>query len=349
MKKRGLLSIVSAILLGLPAVAQSEVKDSIVIAFDTHTRMVVYGSDRKELAKLSDYDLNRLWKDIALRLDSLPASGGTTQEWVEGKLYLKEGKQHEGKEEGKIIRFNIGGVRFNIGKSYMRVANEDEYCETDTVEVRRPLFRMRRSPRQGVDIKLGLNRYGENKPNGYDASDYDLRTGGSRFVSVGIVRSLPIAKGRKSGLFMDLGLDVSWYNLMFEGNEVIRRETDNIIFQPLVDQRNEEIQLRKNKLVAPYVNLSLMPTVGFAGSVVSHISGGVYGGYRLGGYHKSKSEAGHKERMKSGFFMEEFRTGVALELGIRNFPDLFVNYDLNGLFEEGRGPQVRMLSFGIRL
>ena len=53
--------------------------------------------------------------------------------------------------------------------------------------------------------------------------------------------------------------------------------------------------------------------------------------------------------MKSTYSLNNFRYGLTAEVDFRNAPTFFVNYDLNPLFRAGQGPQVRGLSFGVRL
>lgn len=349
------------IMAGGPAAAQRALKDSVIISFNEQTKMVIYGTDRKEIEKLSQYDFNRLIKDVLSRLDSVSTAKGVSRDWVDGEMYLKKDSARE-EDKGYRAPKKQGGGESRLGqregeqeqvvvKVTRATDGETDSTEsvTDSVFVRHPRKYVRRSPRQGIDFRLGLNTYGEKLANGYNQDDFDLRPGRSRYVSLGIIRSFPVVKGRKNSFFMDLGIDVSWYNLMFEGDEVIRKENSGVVFTKLIDSEGREISLKKSKLVAPFVNLSMMPTFTFAGSVISHVSGGMYAGYRIGGYHKSKAVTGDKERVSSDFHMQDLRYGVAFELGIRSFPDLFVNYDINKLFEQAKGPQVRMLSFGLKM
>ncbi len=321
---------------GVSATAQPTLKDSVIISFNEQTKMVIYGTDRKEIEKLSQYDFNRLIKDVLSRLDSVSPANGVSKDWVDGEIYLKKDSAREEEKGYRAPKKESGGES--------RLGHREGEEETG-----HPRKYVRRSPRQGIDFRLGLNTYGEKILNGYDADEFDLRPGASRYISLGIVRSFPVVKGRKNNFFMDLGIDVSWYNLMFEGNEVIRKENSGVVFTNLIDNRGREVNLKKSKLVAPYVNLSMMPTFTFAGSVISHVSGGMYAGYRIGGYHKSKAYGGDKERVSSDFHMQDLRYGLAFELGVRSFPDLFVNYDINKLFDSAKGPQVRMLSFGLKM
>jgi hypothetical protein len=74
---------------GGTATAQSSLKDSVIISFNEQTRMVIYGTDRKEIAKLSQYDFNRLIRDVLQKLDSVTPGDTLSVDWVDGKRYLK--------------------------------------------------------------------------------------------------------------------------------------------------------------------------------------------------------------------------------------------------------------------
>lgn len=349
-------------LVGASAGAQSALRDSVIISFDEQTRMVIYSTDRNEIRKLSQYDLNKLIRDVLSKLDSVSPGNGVSKDWVDGNNYLKEdsakpagrlelapprtpkkdkvrGIDAAGSEERSALN---GSVPDEEGREYSEMIS-------DTVGVRSTRLWARRSPRQGIDLKIGLNTYAAKSAEGYDLNKMDLRSGASRFVNVGIVRSVPVLRGGEASFFMDLGLDISWYNLMFEGNQVIRKEDEGIVFTTLNEAGGREVSLKKNKLVAPHIDLSMMPTVTFAGSVVSHLSMGGYLGYRVGGYQVSRAYGERRIKRNRDYHMRDVRYGVAFELGIRSFPDLFVNYDLNGFFEPGKGPQVRMVSFGLKM
>lgn len=47
-----------------------------------------------------------------------------------------------------------------------------------------------------------------------------------------------------------------------------------------------------------------------------------------------------------GFFVNDFRYGARLQIGIDSF-DMFMTYDFNELFEDGRGPQLNPITIGV--
>ncbi|SDE73479.1 hypothetical protein SAMN04487996_106340 [Dyadobacter soli] len=335
-------------------------KDSIIVTFGDKTRLIIYGENRQELEKIMKYDLNALLKDLKVRLDSTQADTTFLREEFDGNKYLKNPGEANEKDYLRIglrgIHIKDGDTRVSIDGKGVEVKDGDEVVSSDST-YRRVGKRFHRrswggsSPRKGFNIALGLNTYGTNETTaGFNKSDYDLKPFGSRYVSLGYVASANVVRGKDARLTLDFGVDFSWYNMMYDGNNTIIKTDDAVEFVPVVDDNKQEVEVRKSKLVVPYVNLSIMPTLSFSRSFISYISAGAYGGYRLGSYTKVR-KVGTKDvdHDRRNFYIEDLRYGLAAEIGIRNFPDFFVNYDLNNLFEANRGPSVRMLSFGVRL
>jgi hypothetical protein len=346
---------------------RSEVKtpnDSIIVRFGNKTRMVIYGENKKELEKILKYDLNALLKDLKIRLDSTQQDTTLIVEEFSGSDYLKN-KPDLG-DDKNYVRIGGRGLRIKNGNKSVSIDHESveisEDNDTGSFNYEK-LGRAARmyvpswgsSPRKGFNVSLGLNTYGSNTPmalgsNPLAVSMPDLKPFGSRYISLGYVASTTIARGQKTRVHMDFGIDFSWYNLMFEDNIKIVKGQDAVSFQRVLDDQGNEIRFKKSKFTVPYVNLTFMPTLSFRRSFVSHISAGVYGGYRLGSYSKTVEEGSKDKKFdRVNFFANDVRYGLGFELGIRRFPDLFVNYDLNNLYDANRGPEVRMLSFGIKL
>ncbi|WP_254562901.1 hypothetical protein [Dyadobacter diqingensis] len=338
--------------------------DSIIVRFGNKTRMVIYGENKKELEKILKYDLNALLKDLKVRLDSTQQDTTLIVEEFSGDDYLKN-KPDLG-DDKNYVRIGRRGLQIKNGNKRVAVNDDDVDVSDDNngnfnygrigqaAKAYVPTWGS--SPRKGFNIGLGLNTYGSNTPmtlsSGAVNEMPDLKPFASRYISLGYIASTTIARGQKARLSFDFGIDFSWYNLMFEGNKKIVKSPDGIVrFEPLMDEQgNNEIALKKNKYVLPFVNLSFMPTLSFRRSFISHITAGVYGGYRLGSYSKIVAEGSKDKKFdRVNFFANDVRYGVGFELGIRRFPDLFVNYDLNELYETNHGPAVKMLSFGIKL
>ncbi|MCF0042271.1 hypothetical protein [Dyadobacter fanqingshengii] len=332
-------------------------KDSIIVTFGNRTRLIIYGENRKELDKIMQYDLNTLLKDLKIKLDSSSSDTTYLREEINGTKYLKDKSNDE-----DYVRIGLRGIHIKDGDTEVTInakgveVNDDGDTVTTDSNYRRTGKRFYRSgggssPRKGFNIALGLNTYGTNEATqGYNKEDYDLKPFGSRYLSLGYIASTTIVKGKNARLHLDFGVDFSWYNLMFDGNNTIEKDSLKVDFTPVTDEDGNVVNMKKTKLVVPYVNLSLMPTLSFSRSFISYISAGVYGGYRLGSYTKLRREGSKDvDHVRQNFYIEDLRYGFAAELGIRNFPDFFVSYDFNNLYEAGKGPSVRMLSFGVRL
>lgn len=334
-------------------------KDSIILTFGNKTRLIIYGESREELDKVMKYDLNALLRDLKTKLDSSGRDTTFLAEEIDGKKYRTN------QNDSDYVRIGLRGVHVKEGTTEVKIDADGVSVKDDTdndSEYRRtgansgPGKKFYRSspgssPRKGFTFALGLNAYGKNETTtGYNKESYDLKPFGSRYISLGYIASTRIARGKNASLHLDFGADFSWYNLMFDGNNTVKKDSGFVYFDPLRDTNGDEIQLKKSKLVVPNVNLSLMPTLSFRRSFISHLSAGVYGGYRLGSYTKTQAEGSKdKDHVRTNFYVSDFRYGLAAEIGFRNFVDLFVNYDLNNLYEDGRGPKIRMISFGIRL
>ena len=75
----------------------------------------------------------------------------------------------------------------------------------------------------------------------------------------------------------------------------------------------------------------------------------MYGGYRLASYTKQVFDDGDRERKQinhDNFYLNNLRYGVRFQFGVFD-TDFFINYDLNDLFREGKGPELNAYSFGI--
>jgi hypothetical protein len=261
----------------------------------------------------------------------------------------------------KEVSVGLGGVVVKDGKDEVRVGWNGVYVNDGGKETSIMLGdsakRNRRdrefSSRSGFNIYFGFNAFTNTSSigGGYNAKDFELSPFGSRYFGFGWTRSGTISKGTNAAFKISYGLEVSWYNFMFENNNYLVKNTNEIGFRNYADAQGNVIPLCRNKLTVANINIPVMPYVAFKkSSTITYIAAGGYVGYRLDSYTKTKEEdSGKKEWNHGSFFLNNLRYGLAFELGLKNFPDLFVNYDLNNMFQDGRGPKVGGISFGIRL
>jgi hypothetical protein len=197
----------------------------------------------------------------------------------------------------------------------------------------------------GFNFYLGINTLDTRADQVYDLDSYALRPFGSRYVSMGWIRSADLTKGANTRLKFALGLNFSWYNFMLENNNVWTKTPTRIELLPAANS------LKKSKLTSSYIEVPFIPYLSFKNSkMFDYIGVGGYLSYRLSSHTKTKtSSRGKKDHEYGNFYLTDFRQGMTVQLGLHNFPDLFLNYDFNNLFRPAKGPEVRAISFGIRL
>ena len=147
-------------------------------------------------------------------------------------------------------------------------------------------------------------------------------------------------------------LGVDWYNFKFEDPALVAVKSPQGIefvnYREMIE--NPEAVPTKSKISASYATLSLVPTLRTNNGKM-RIGAGGYAGYRLGGRGKFVYDLDgekNKDFTKSNMYVANFRYGVRGEIGIGDVT-LFLNYDLNNLFEDQRGPEFRAMSFGVRI
>lgn len=215
----------------------------------------------------------------------------------------------------------------------------------------------------GFNIDLGINNYLEDGGDVQSNSAYAVKPWGSWYVALKSVNDTHIS----GPLHLYWGGDISWYNFKFQDESTrIFEGPDQVEF---VSADVTGLDPVKSKLTAAYVNASIVPMIQFGQQSRGHhhhdffdfndwddnrgfrIGIGAYAGYRIASYSKFVAkENGDREKNKDkeGFYLNNFRYGVRLQAGFRN-ADFFVNYDLNELFAENRGPKLNAFSFGVVL
>ena len=211
------------------------------------------------------------------------------------------------------------------------------------------------------NIEMGLNTW-----HGFGDVNYSVKPWGSWYFGLGSVNKTQL----KNSLFLEWGSGLSWYNWKLEdpSYQIIKTTTQLELAQPA---NINEINPIKSKLVASYLNVSLVPLFDFSqGSrkVVVKQTGnlkliksknrglrigiGGYLGYRMYGrskyVYKEGNKLRNKEKENGNFYLSNVRYGLRGRVGWKGM-DIFVNYDLNQVFTSGVGPELNALSFGIIL
>ena len=225
----------------------------------------------------------------------------------------------------------------------------------DSTKLKRPNL----YSRKGLNFYLGLNALTGVEPElavPYPGAppyvpNFTLNPMGSRYASIEIARFITLSEGKRSAFRLGYGLEIDWYNFMFDHNRIATKGPNGVQFATYYSAPGKEIALSKNKMSVSYLTLPIMPHFTFdKKSAVQMIAIGGYVSYRIDTWTKAVEEqSGNLRKETTNLYVNPFRYGLRAEFALRHFPDLFFSYDLSPIFELGKGPEMRGLAFGIRL
>ena len=268
-----------------------------------------------------------------------------------------------GKEE---VRVGLDGIHVNEGNEETHVTWDGVYHREgnevtkviwgkDSTKLKRPNL----YSRKGLNFYFGFNALtgGETEiavpyPGAPPyVPNFTLNPTGSRYASIEIARFITLSEGKKSAFRLGYGLEIDWYNFMFDHNKIATKGPNGVQFTTYYAAPGKEIAMSKNKMSVSYLTLPIMPHFAFdKKSAVQMIAIGGYVSYRLDTWTKAiEEESGNLRKETSNLYVNPFRYGLRAEFALRHFPDLFFSYDLSPFFETGKGPEMRGLAFGIRL
>jgi len=371
---------------GVFSLSAKETQDSLLLKIDKRNQTLVGGNDskrtlREELEAAFDKKgivlTDSLWQSIrqAIKTDSDRDSSLSVQignhkvkiainrSTVAGSQSTV-GKNQSGKKEE--VRVGLDGVHVKDGNEETHVTWDGVYHREgkevtkviwgkDSTKVKRPEL----YSRKGLNFYLGLNALTGIVPEiatPYPGAapyvpNFTLNPTGSRYASIEIARFVTLSEGKKSAFRVGYGLEIDWYNFMFDHNRIISKGSNGVQFNSISSSTGKEVALSKNKMSVSYLTLPIMPHFAFdKKSAVQMIAIGGYVSYRLDTWTKAiEEESGNLRKETSNLYVNPFRYGLRAEFALRHFPDLFFSYDLSPIFEPGKGPEMRGLAFGIRL
>lgn len=348
--------------------------DTVIIKIGDGSEIFIVTKSKEEIQKLSEYDLNAIIADLQ---ESIEAAEDNTvyleMEDLSGEKYLKESPEqrpsYEPEEnltfEERMERFENRMEQFEDkmdeldgdGNSNNWHNDNSSSSSSSSSGVQFNKSNSNRGTSYSFNIDFGINNYLEDGkfPDDNNAL-YAVKPFGSWNIAMNWVNSTHVG----GPLYLEWGPGISWYNFKFENTDTrILKADDELIFYEAVDENSI-----KSKLVATYLNASIVPMLDFGRrnrggrftfmektSRGFRLGAGVYGGYRIGSRTKYVTkDDGNRERDKEkrNFYLNNWRYGVRVQMGYRGI-DFFANYDLNDLFVENKGPQLNAFSFGIVL
>ena len=377
--------------------------DTVIIEFEDETQIIIYAETRAQLKQLKDYNINQIVSDLnnAVGGKELPDYYHITNN--SGNRYLKDSTFIY--ESGKDFKIRMGNVTIEIDGLKEDQSLEDKWYDLadefsnwhfeggqqyhyDSINgftrTSRTYYKKKpwitdlkrysyeedqdRGTLHDFNIEMGLNNWLDKggSLNGLAEDRYSVKPWGSWYFGLASVNKTHL----KNSLFLEWGAGLSWYNWKLEAPSYqITKATTQVKFAQPVNIR--EIDPIKSKLVASYLNVSLVPLFDFAqgtrkvivneaGSfkwnrskkIGFRIGVGGYLGYRMYGrskyVYKEDNKLRNKEKDNGNFYLSNVRYGLRGRVGWKGM-DLFVNYDLNQVFTSGNGPELNAFSFGIIL
>jgi hypothetical protein len=341
-------------------------QDTVIINLAKTSKIIFTVDDPEDLEILKHYDFQMLFDDILKKVEekkkgsvALSDSTQTAQQTnpsAEGEV-IPEGSEENPDNAGDTTQSGDAGDGDDVKKDddgdYGHYEDDDD-DDGDHYDHHHHNGDDRWNRTwQAFNFDLGMNNYLTDWKFPSDNEAYAIRPWGSWYFGAASVQRTRLAKK----FFLEWALGINWYTFKFQDdNAFIRSQESGVEFG--FDQR--ELDFTKSKLTITSLHASLIPVVDFSDHGRKpriwdgydngfRIGLGPYIGYRIDSYSKvvyKDDDGKEKEKDHDGFFLNNFRYGLRLQVGYRS-TDLFFNYDFNELFQEGKGPELNAFSFGV--
>lgn len=311
--------------------------DSVIVEFGKSGKVVIIVNNKEDFEKLKSMNINEIIRELDLK------QNGDSGELTIVQIQKKDGTSKD------IVRVNEDGMETEVIIGGIRVL-VDETGENTKVKIESGLKKKSDPPfRTFFNIDLGVNNYLDSD-GGFPSSDkpYAVKGWGSWNVGLNWIAAQRISKG----LYWDFGIGVQFNNFKFENRDFQAVRGDS---QIEFLERND-VDGFKSKISASYVTAMTMLELDFGrmnddGRKGMRIAVGPYAGYRLGGqskyvYRELDGSGRKKEKQNTGLYLQNFRYGLRGEIGVSRVT-FFSTYDLNELFQAGKGPELNPITFGI--
>ena len=293
--------------------------DSVIVNFGD-SKMTVYLANSQDAEKLQKMDLNTLAQRIT--------------------KYLQEPNDVNATISDESGTYKITKTNGNTKVFYERVNTPQPERKDKNIKITWDFSRKETTNHKtlhtdfGIDV--GLNGFAQTSD--LANTPYVLDAARSRYVALNSFTRFNLNK--TGSLRFKVGLQVAWYNFMFDRSAKLQRQDTGLEF---VDIPN----LQKSKLAASYLDIPIFLEVGTRRWLNFGIGG--YVGYNITSWTKIKYSNGQKEHDRQNYFLTPFRYGVSAQVGIGSVK-VFANYDLNELFlKDKNAPQINAFSFGLRI
>lgn len=312
-------------------------RDTIIIKFGKNSQIVLYIDNKKDLEKISQYDINRMLKDLNMSITEMDDSTKVlTIEDETGSKYLMD--------------TTIVITKIEPNNDWDKDDNWENDGDNDSKK-------KKYHPRSKYyfNIDMGLNNYLEDGkfPNGNEL--HALSPLGSWYWTFG-----PTYRTHLFGpVFIDLGLNAAMNVYRFENPKTRLTKTPTGV--EFTEDPNVVAHL-KSKLTTWHIQAKAIPMVAFGSNnrkgwrLWNHIDKGIrfgvgpYAGYRIWSrtkYTYDQDGDKKKDKNQSNFLLNDIRYGIRGQFGFKG-ADFFVEYDLSDMYQENSGaPVLQRMQFGV--
>ena len=334
--------------------------DTITIKLPNGTGIMLSVKNSDELKSLRKYNLDSLmilldkYVEQAEQIEKSDNDGNHKRKELTMTFYpAKDSKDPNAPEQVTLTITGLSVKNTEDKNKIRRAVNvivdyKSEHEFDDSIKIKKREKKTEKNSRKETYIDLGVNTF-LNQPNNI-GNLYDLKPLGSRYVSISHLKRGRIG-GKSSPFYLRGGLELAFNNFMFDRNVYLTDLNGNSTVVPEPETgRNFE----KSKLTYSTINVPVDLSLQFKDKKSKDsfkLSAGGFAGYRLGAHTKLKyQEDGKtfKDKERGSFHLEDFQYGLTASIGYRDL-ELFGKYNLNSLFKEKRGPDMQVISFGVRI
>lgn len=259
-----------------------------------------------------------------------------------------------GKDEIFIVEANGDTTKLQLGKKGMSIVEGEDGYTVDIIEMDEDDEEIDEKSRESdkkkkfkpnyAGLELGMNNFLNPDNSLHTGTFMNLNTTKSWNVNLNFLE-YGIGLGTSyAGLVTGMGIE--WSNYIFDANNSIEEIDGEIYNIPASLPGITKSKLAMTYLTSPLLLEFQIPT----GKKRIHISGGVFGGIKLGSKTKIKYNDGNRQKdvVKDDFSLSPFRYGATVRIGYRAI-NLFANYYFSPLFGETTSPELYPFSVGLNL
>jgi hypothetical protein len=356
--KKTMHSLVAGTLAMLCSLMMAYAQDTITVQLDAKSKVIIYAQDRQALSQLKQVDLNQIISQVlqGIAIDSGENVVEKTYEFtfesaktsVESTAAAKKDNAAVAKSIEVKIPGHVVTRVYSDDTVYITKATWSNLFGSKMVETQKVLaseYRYKKLSNFWY-ASVGLNNYleGGSFPDASGAP-YGLMAGRSVFFSLGSYQRLRLLP--KGNLSLYTGLELDRMTFRFQGDNFLSQNEDGAIF---LNYREEFGQsLRRSRLGIWYLNVPLMMQFQTGKNANKLLVGfGGYAGLRLGSNtFIRENDTRNRTRAQDNFSLTSLRYGLEGQIGFDESV-FFMRYDLNGMFTQGRGPDLNILTMGVR-